>query len=185
MNEKIFDVNKVFQDRLVSSFGLDLYKDIIQSVMKINVAADADFQRTFNYFYVVRRNAAWRKIYYDYFERIKNEKPTFKEIITYLYEQTGNIEPSFSSKMLASIDPDKPIWDKYILQNLGKELKGKTKQEQLENAIMLYAEIERWYKSFLDTDEAKECIEVFDRLMPDYRWISRTKKIDSVIWGTR
>ena len=86
-------------------------------------------------FYLIRRNEAWRNIYYEYFERVKSEIPTFSNIITYLYETTGNIEPSFSSKMLASIFPEKPIWDRYVVQNLNLKLEGATKQEKLENAI--------------------------------------------------
>lgn len=116
-----FDVRKVFQERLASSMGLDKYRYIMEQVSITNVAVDTDFQRTFNGFYVVRRNESWRKSYYEYFESVKNGKPTFKNIITYLYECTGNIEPSFSSKMLATIIPEKPIWDRYVVQNLNIE----------------------------------------------------------------
>lgn len=104
-----FDVAKVFQDRLASSMGLDKYQYIMGQVNSTNIAIDIDFQRTFNGFYIVRRNEDWRKCYYEYFESIKNGSPTFESIITYLYECTGNIEPSFSSKMLATIFPEKPI----------------------------------------------------------------------------
>lgn len=111
-----FDVNKVFQERLASSMGLDKYQFIMERVKKTDLSTDADFQRTFNGFYIVRRNEKWRRIYYEYFEGVKAGTPTFESILTYLYECTGNIEPSFSSKMLATIFPDKPIWDRYVLK---------------------------------------------------------------------
>ena len=38
------------------------------------------------------------------------------------------IEASFSSKMLATINADMPIWDRYVVQNLCLDLKGKTKR---------------------------------------------------------
>lgn len=180
-----FDVNKVFQERLASSMGLDKYLFIMEQVNKTDISTDVNFQRTFNGFYIVRRNEDWRKIYYEYFESIKNGRPTFTSILTYLFEHTGNIEPSFSSKMLATIFPDKPIWDRYVVQNLSMELVGKTKQERLENAIILYEDMEKWYADFLKTDKAKECIEVFDRVMPDYKQISSIKKIDSILWSIR
>lgn len=132
-----FDVNKVFQERLASSMGLDKYRYITERVKNTNVAGDTDFQRIFNGFYIVRRNDIWRKIYYNHFEDVKESAPTFASIITYLYECTGNIEASFSSKMLATIFPEKPIWDRYVVQNLNLELKGTTKQEKLKNAIIL------------------------------------------------
>jgi len=180
-----FDVNKIFQERLAASMGLDKYQFIMEQVKKIDVSLDADFQRTFNGFYIVRRNEAWRKVYYEYFEAVKGGTPTFASILTHLYECTGNIEPSFSSKMLATICPDKPIWDRYVVQNLSMELVGTTKEERLANAIALYADMEKWYADFLKTDKAKECIEVFDRVMPDYKHISDIKKIDTILWSIR
>ena len=180
-----FDVNKIFQERLASSMGLDKYQFIMEQVNKTDISIDAEFQRTFNGFYIVRRNEEWRKAYYEYFESVKKGAPTFTSILIHLYECTGNIEPSFSSKMLTTIFPDKPIWDRYVVQNLNMELKGRTKQERLENAIVLYTDIERWYADFLQTDKAKECIEVFDHVMPDYKHISSIKKIDSILWSIR
>ena len=71
-----FDVTKVFQDRLAESMGLDKYQYIMEQVGKTDISQDSDFQRTFNGFYVVRRNEAWRKVYYEYFERVKSRTPT-------------------------------------------------------------------------------------------------------------
>lgn len=180
-----FNVSKVFQDRLASSMGLDRYLYILEQVNKTNVSIDIDFQRTFNGFYIVRRNESWRKTYYEYFEKIKKGSPTFESIITYLYEYTGNIEPSFSSKMLATILPEKPIWDRYVVQNLNMQLTGATKEEKLKNAIILYADMEKWYADFLETEKGKECIQEFDRVLPDYKGISSIKKIDSILWSIR
>jgi hypothetical protein len=180
-----FDVNKVFQDRLAESMGLDKYQYIMDQVAKTDVSTDADFQRTFNGFYIVRRNEAWRRVYYELFEQVKTGTPTFASILTYLFECTGNIEPSFSSKMLATIFPDKPIWDRYVVQNLNMELIGSTKRERMENAISLYTDMEKWYEDFLQTEKAQECIEAFDRVMPDYKHISSIKKIDSILWSIR
>ena len=79
-----FDVRKVFQERLASSMGLDKYRYIMEQVSITNVAIDTDFQRTFNGFYVVRRNESWRKSYYEYFESVKNGKPTFLATAGYI-----------------------------------------------------------------------------------------------------
>ncbi len=180
-----FDINKIFQDNLASSMGLDKYQYIIDNVRKTDVSVDTDFQRVFNGFYVVRRNESWRKVYYELFEHVKSGNPTFESILTHMYDCTGNVEPSFSSKMLATVFPEKPIWDQYVVQNLNMKLVGKSKQERLENAVALYADIEKWYWYFLLTDKAKECVEVFDRMLPNYKHISCIKKIDSILWSIR
>lgn len=181
-----FDVNEVFRKRLAASMGLNKYDSIMKQVKNTNVSIDADFQRTFNDFYRVRRNEAWRKVYYEHFENVKCSTPTFASILTHLYDHTRNIEPSFSSKMLATISPEyKPIWDSKVVEILNMKLVGTTKEERLENAIALYANLEKWYENFLKTDKAKECIEAFDRVMPDYEHISKIKKIDSILWSIR
>jgi len=180
-----FDVNEVLRRRLAESLGLDYYAKIMCQVRRTNVSADKDFQRLFNAFYVVRRNEGWRKVYYDLFETLKDGTPSFAYIIRYLYEKTGNIEGSFSSKLLATLCPDKPIWDRYVVENLGLKLEGKSKAEQLNNAIRLYEEIENWYRDFLTTQKAAECIAAFDKALPDYRWINPIKKIDCFLWSIR
>ena len=143
------------------------------------------FQHAFNVFYRVRRNAEWRKSYYKLFERAKKEHYSFADVIGCLYVETGNIEASFSSKMIATIDPDKPIWDQYVLQNLGLELKGKNPRERVENAILIYDRIETWYKDYLATEEARRNIAEFDRWLPTYSWIPEIKKIDYLLWSRR
>lgn len=186
MVEVDFDVKQILQDRLASSMGLDKYKNIIETFRKVNVSKDREFQRVFNGFYLIRRNEQWRNIYYDYFESAKNKrKVSFEEILTYLFVKTGNIEPSFSSKMLATLDSNSPIWDQYVLQNLQLQLSGKTKEERLANAIILYQEITVWYQNFLKTEKATECIQAFDFALPDYAWISDCKKVDTLLWSMR
>lgn len=180
-----FDVNKILQERLAASMGLDKYRYIMNLLHDTDVSSDIDFQRMFNGFYLIRRNETWRRIYYDYFEKVKKGNPTFEDILLHMFQCTGNIEPSFSSKMLASIFPDKPIWDRYVVHNLKMKLDGKTKQDKLKNAINLYSEMEKWYEDFLQSDRGKECIESFDKALPDYKKISNVKKIDSILWSIR
>ena len=77
------------------------------------------------------------------------------------------------------------IWDQYVLQNLGLELMGKTQEEKLQNAVTLYDQIVTWYSDYLTTDEARENIIEFDRLLPEYTWVSDTKMIDCLLWSKR
>ena len=77
------------------------------------------------------------------------------------------------------------IWDQYVLQNLGLELMGKTQEEKLQNAVTLYDQIVTWYSDYLTTDEARENSIEVDRLLPQYTWVSDTKKIDCLLWSKR
>ena len=75
------DPHRIIENRIAESMGFDKYKMIIEHVRKVDVSADLDFQRTYNGFYRIRRNAEWRAAYYGLFEEIKNSSPTFEQII--------------------------------------------------------------------------------------------------------
>ena len=51
------DPHRIIETRIAESMGFDKYKMIIENVRKVDVSADLDFQRTYNGFYRIRRNA--------------------------------------------------------------------------------------------------------------------------------
>ena len=87
--------------------------------------------------------------------------------------------------MPRTIDASNPIRDRYVLQNLGLELTGKSQEEKLQNAVGMYDQIVSWYTDYITTDEARKNIDEFDRLLPEYAWVSDTKKIDCLLWSKR
>ena len=184
-NTMHINAKRVIETRIAESMGFNKYKQIMERVRNTNVSSDKDFQRTFNSYYRIRRNEEWQIIFYDLFETIKDSEPSFGQIIRVLYKNTGNIEASFSSKMLATINSDMPIWDRYVVHNLCLNVKGKTKEEQLRCTVDLYDQMVRWYSIFLDTPNGRECIEEFDRILPEYKWMSSVKKIDFYLWSIR
>ncbi len=185
LNTMHINAKRVIETRIAESMGFNKYKQIMEKVRNTNVSSDKDFQRTFNSYYRIRRNEEWQTIFYDLFETIKDSEPSFEQIIRVLYKNTGNIEASFSSKMLATINSDMPIWDRYVVHNLCLNVKGKTKEEQLRCTVDLYDQMVRWYSIFLDTPNGRECIEEFDRILPEYKWMSSVKKIDFYLWSIR
>ena len=72
-----------------------------------------------------------------------------------------------------------------MIHNLGLKLKGKTPQERVENAIRVYESIEHWFLNYIQTEEARENVAVFDRMLPKYTWLSDVKKVDFLLWGKR
>lgn len=175
------NATKILEEALSRSLGLPRYLEIMNGD-----PGTPEIQRMFNGYYKVCRDVGWQAKYYALFiEAQKNpENYTFERILKELHEKTGMIEASFSSKMLATIDPSKPIWDQYVLKNLGLQLKGQGK-ERLEKAVELYSKIESWYNSYLNSSEGKENIRVFDLMLPDYALISNIKKIDCLLWAHR
>ena len=167
-------------DRVV--IGLEKYNRIMKRVHEVDVSTDAEFQRFFNGFYRMRqRPADFYASYYAYLEQNKhNRELTFEDILTYLYQETGSIHASFSSKLLATVNPDMPIWDKFVLQNLGLRTPYYYEKDRFQKTVQLYRRICDWYKS----SEAKEKLNEFNRLFPNAE-ISDVKKIDFILWATR
>lgn len=122
---------------------------------------------------------------YDILGRGKRSKSTFDRIITEMYERTGNVEPSFSSKLVATLNTDMPVWDKYVLRNLNKKLIGTCDKARIMNAISIYDDIIEWYNDFLSTEEAQLWIKHFDVALSEYIHLAATKKIDLILWSMR
>lgn len=164
---------------------LEQYAYIMKEVHTTNVSTDSNFQRGFNYFYKIRRNADWRKAFYDLFEECKTvENLTFEYILRTLYAKTGNIEASFSSKLLATLEPDMPIWDSIVLQNLSLRPNNSQNQDKrLDGTVKTYQDLVCWYQEFLQTARGHEFVAAFDTAFPDLTGIGAVKKVDFLIWG--
>ncbi|MBR0159931.1 MAG: helix-turn-helix transcriptional regulator, partial [Oscillospiraceae bacterium] len=177
-----FSIEKL-KDR---SADLESYAWIMERFNKTDVSVDTEFQRRFTRFYVLRRNAAQQKAYYDLLEACKGkENVSFPEILRALYEATGWVEASFSSKLLATIKPDMPIWDSIVLSRLGlKSSTSDDKEKRLASSEKLYESIVQWYHEYIPTAEAKEAISAFDAAFPKYIGFTATKKIDFLLWGS-
>lgn len=166
--------------------GLEGYARIQRTVRETDVSSDADFQRLYNRFYRMRRNAEWQSSYYAIMEREKaNPSTAYGDVLRGMHELTGNVETSFASKIIAALHPDKPIWDSLVFARLGLMLKGTTAQAKLENAVEVYGRIVSWYETYLATDDAEKNIRLFDELLPDYAWLTPVKKVDFLLWSER
>lgn len=170
--------------------GLGKYEKIMKGLYKTNVAEDEKFQKAFNNFYKIRQR---KKDFYDYYYKLLEEKKnkkagiTFKEIINAIYKNTNEVHASFASKLVATINPDKPIWDSVVLQNLGlvkpKSSTG-NRTNEITEIVCLYDKICDWYAQKLNTADSIKAIQLFDEKFPKNN-ISNVKKIDFILWQVR
>ena len=180
------DGRTAIQSSLVRAWGLEGYARIQCTARKTDVSSDVDFQRFYNRFYRVRRNAEWQTHYYAIMEREKpNPDTSFESVLREMHELTGNVEASFTSKMIATLHPNRPIWDSLVLARLDLRLRGTTTQAKLENAVEVYGKIVSWYETYLATDDTEKNIRLFDELLPGYAWLTPVKKIDFLLWSER
>lgn len=163
---------------------VERYAYIMEQVWKVDVSQDEDFQRVFNAFYRVRRDEEWRKIYFEMFEKVKqNPQSRFDRTLEELSVRVGTLEPSFVSKMLATVDINEPIWDANVLAMLGLKPCKKSGKYRPDDIYDCYNTINHWYYEFKKLPVAKKWIKAFDRALPEHRDISATKKIDFILWA--
>ncbi|MGZ3881750.1 MAG: hypothetical protein ACXVBF_10450 [Flavisolibacter sp.] len=97
----------------------------------------------------------------------------------------GRYEPSFSSKLVATVDPFKPVWDEHILNNTGHTAPSYQSNTKFSDAKAAYSSIEGWYMEFLKSDTGKLCVNTFNEKVEQYFEITDLKKVDFILWQTR
>jgi len=166
-------------------FGLDKYELIMDMFYKVDVSVDAKFQNLYKSFYGFRHPDvnAFSKGFFDYLERHKNKELEFDSVLKYL-EQYGRIEASFASKLIATINQNKPVIDRYVLHNIGMRLPYTYTKNRFEKTIEVYRDVECWYQIFLSTEDASIMIDSFNKAYTNAK-ITNLKKIDLILWQMR
>ena len=101
----------------------------------------------------------------------------------YFFKELNRCLPSFSSKLVATLNPSKPVWDSVVLKHF--ELKPPANnKERLQKILNVYKEIEKKYAGLLASAEGKEMILEFDKKFPS-SGITELKKLDLIIWQIR
>jgi hypothetical protein len=166
--------------------GVSKYLEIMELFPKVSVAENGDFRRNFNAFYRVRqRPREWYTVYFSYMQKVRDNKPSFANVLDYLYRSTGRYEPSFSSKLVATLDPDQPVWDIWVIKNTRTRVPTYTSKGKVEEAKAAYQAIQAWYRQFLNSKEGELVVRSFDRIVPEHGRITNLKKADFVLWQMR
>lgn len=188
LDVQYLDSQAISQALIKASAGIKKYHDLMIKLRKTNVAKDIDYQRSFNHFYKIRqRSAEWYATFYKLLEESKNSNISFEFALHYVYQQLDRIEPSFSSKLVATINPELPVWDKYVLENFGLSWKYTGQKElRLKQAIATYKSICKRMDVLKKTDIARQIAIIFDAMYPALsQSITITKKIDFTLWQLR
>jgi len=166
--------------------GIGQYLDIMTMFPTVDVSTNRTFQRQFNHFYRIKqRSEGWYAEYYSFMERGKRNPPRFEEVLDHLHATLGRYEPSFSSKLAATLTPDEPVWDQYVIRNTGQRPPSYSSPHKFEQAKTVFQEVRRWYRERLESSEGRLIIEIFRELMDQHNQITDVKKIDFVLWQMR
>lgn len=165
--------------------GVKKYLFIMDYFLTHEDFSDKEFQRKFKGFYRVRRNQYFCDVYFDLLKKYKDNKDVdFREVLEKLYAVSNRIEASFTSKLLATINPDMPVWDSEVLKHIGSELEVAESGDRFSDADNKYRAMVSYYKRLLSEKATEERIKEFDQIVPGCA-ITNIKKIDFILWQTR
>lgn len=178
---------------------IKIYIELINELHETDVSKNIEYIKKYKNFY--RMNMARGlsdEFYNDYFIFLQNNKNnkdnlTFEKVLKYLYyesKKSKRIEASFSSKLLATINPNMPVWDTNVFSwlkeyNIKKPKITKDKDLQLNLTINTYKLLEKILNNIIK-NEGQKYIQVFNDTFvnnPDLLNISDMKKIDLILWS--
>lgn len=188
----ILDHNTIISEALETAFDLKTYIRIMQIVENVDFETTEEFRKMYNGFYKVRqRSSQWYDRYFSLMEQQATENRSFEDLLRIMYQVGGKVEVSFVSKLMATVNSQLPIWDKYVLVNLGKaadweRMRFCDTENRINKASQIYTYIKSWYNFFLKDDNGKLCIAKFDEALPEYKdKLTNIKKIDYLLWSKR
>jgi hypothetical protein len=167
---------------------LGTYDSIQKKLLIANVASDRNYQKTFAGFYKVRRAVDWRQIYFSLLEDHKRDMDfPFLQAAEELFTATGKLEISFSSKLIATIRPQSPVYDSVVGKNIGLELPSARHaiKDRLRMAGDIYDRLSEYMNSCIQNRKFDFLRLRFDERFPEYRHFTDIKKLDLLFWQYR
>jgi hypothetical protein len=168
------------------------YRAIAAGVASVDLRSDdaEPVRRRFNAYYGVRRNGAWRAHFYDQFEAAKHGSLTgadlFADVVRSIKAQTGRVEASFVSKLVATLNPEQPIIDSVVRRWLAPLTKAPPFKGGADGVIAYYAWLTDLMAGLVLSPEALAWAEAFDAafpVLPGESAIPVMKRLDFLIWA--
>lgn len=174
-------------DRLrIRQCDLVRYDQTITNLRLTDVSKDIDYQRSFNGLYMVRRNQKWRTIYFALLERHKlSNNFGFRDVLSDLYNATGRIEASFASKLIATINPTKGVYDSFVRMHLGLPLRFGASHDRIDALCVDYETINRTHSAMCKDQSFAGLRQAFNEQFPEFINFSDVKVMDLMIWQMR
>lgn len=160
---------------------IPLYTELQKLFVNCDPTNHDDFQKKFNRFYQVRRGAGWRASFYSLMQEARTAQFSFEAVLKRLYLETGRVEASFASKLVATVDPNNPVIDRRVLENLKLKLPPRHDGDRLGKTVEVHRAIGRRFDAVLTSPVGAHLIAEFDSRFPSIN-ITPYKMLDLVLW---
>ena len=176
------------------------YNFLRENLKTTDVSTDREYQTRFKGYYRVRQKPpAWYEAFFLILEREKsNHKISFQEVLAEMWYETRRVEASFSSKLVATINPGKPVWDANVLGHLGLLAQSKrigritigkqdieSYRQRIAETVHLHSCIQEKEEATLQCAGFREWKRSFNKKFPQFVHFSGIKKLDLFYWQLR
>lgn len=168
---------------------LSVYALLQSELARIDVAKDDAYQSRFRGYYTLRfRPAAWNDAYFKLLQHEKaNQELSFEHALNRLLSETECVEASFASKLLATVRPEMPVYDRHVRENLFLRAPGShiPARERVEIFFRVYAALTETVAWAIRAKEFEALQKGFDDRLPAYCDFTNVKKLDLLAWQHR
>lgn len=151
---------------------LDAYQLTQDRLHKVDVSEDVLYQKTYTGFYVLRLPTTESyKGHFSILEENKSDKSiTIRNILCKLQSATGRIEASFSSKIVATINPNVAPLDSIVLGHLGLSLPKHNDSDRLEKCIAIHTSLIEKMNTMVKDERFMHLKHAFSERYPKYQF---------------
>lgn len=105
-------------------------------------------------------------------------------MILAIQNKTSRIEASFASKLIATVNPNLPVIDRFVVKNIGLKLPNYNNSSRIDLLVNLYEQLTTQFEHYLLSPEGETLTSEFDKFYPNAA-ITNIKKLDLVLWQIR
>ena len=166
------------------------YDYLCQNLMTTDVTAGTEFQIKYRDYYVMNDldwEACWYDEYFRILEREKFEREVpFERILKDIHAITNRVETSFTSKLLATVNPCLAVYDKYVRENLRLENPSDYPREvRIDKSIEVYSCLQILASEIIQSESFDTWRNRFDEAFPQFSHFTDIKKLDLFLWQNR
>ena len=165
---------------------VEQYDWLQKSLHSRDVVEDIYYQREFNSYYkVIARPEHWRHAFYSILEREKyNSSIQFDGALNELFLAVNQVELSYMSKLIATINPHKPVFDAHVgtCLNLTGPKPTWDRPKRLHHAQRTYRRLTEMVDELIQQGAFVELRDSFDHEFPEFSYFTDTKKLDLFMW---
>ena len=180
------------QDGILSRLTFEsiaVYSFLKNEYAKENILNNLVFQFVFRSYYGLDNAGLSDEIKSRFFELLAQKQTNLELILLELYEiptlkGKNTIQFSFATKLLHTIDNDKPLFDSNVEKSTNIKLRGSDKDTKIRSRIEAYESLEKLYAKLKEDDKTKKLISKFRlKFKVNDEKISDTKVLDFIMWS--